>query len=58
MRDRTDNARRQPAPDEDEHDYRTQTVDHLFVDEMKTFNDLSHAKHIVWRSTVCKGAII
>ena len=31
---------------------------HLFVDEMKTFNDPSHAKHIVRRSSVCKGAII
>jgi hypothetical protein len=31
---------------------------HLFVDEMKTFNDPSHAKHLVRRSSVCKGAII
>jgi hypothetical protein len=30
----------------------------LFVDEMNTFNDLSHAKHIVRRSTVRKGEII
>ena len=51
---RTDDARRQPATDQDEHDGRTQTVEHLFVDEMNSFDDLSHAKHIVRCSTVCK----
>ena len=47
-----------PLPTRARNHDRTQTVEHLFVDEMHTFNDLSHTKHIVRRSTVCKGAII
>ncbi len=32
--ERTDDARHQPATDQEEHDDRIQTVEHLFVDEM------------------------
>ena len=48
----------QPASDQNEHDGRTQTASHLFVDEMKTFKDPSHAKHLVRRSTLWQGAIL
>ena len=55
--ERTDDARSQPATDQDKHDDRIQTVEQLLVDEMNFLKGLNHGMHthrlnIAWHSTV------
>jgi hypothetical protein len=61
--ERTDDARRQPATDQDEHDDRIQAIEQLLVNEMNFLEGLSHGMHthriyIASHSTVWKSATL
>ncbi len=57
IRQRTDEARRQAATDQDKHERRARTDEHLFVGKMKSFDGLNHLAYIVRRLAVCRVVI-